>query len=128
MERLEARRERLINAAIAANKIPESRRDHYRQAWNKDPGVTEALLAELAPGLTPSGEVPASVRRTRRVGPLPPAAEEVAAEGIPTEWFGGRRDAPPSAEPASDVEADGLPWVARSKAPDHGRVTFARDE
>jgi len=51
--KLEERRERVIDEAVKATKIPESRREHYRRAWNKDPIATEALLRELAPAVAP---------------------------------------------------------------------------
>jgi len=105
--KLEERRERVIDEAVKATKIPESRREHYRRAWNKDPIATEALLRELAPAFGPS-EV---------------AATE--AEGLPAEWFGG---SPAATRPAGDVEAEGLPWVPIPDPARRGRVTIARDE
>lgn len=112
--RLEERRERFINEAIAAGKIPEGRGDHYRRAWNENPVAAERLLAELAPGLLASGERPA-VEPTRCIGPPLPAAqgEAVEAGGLPDDWFPG-----PKGTRAKRAEAEG----------GRQRVTKADDE
>jgi len=58
MEKLGHGESGIISAAIAAQKIPESRRTTTAKPGTSDPVATEALLAELAPGLSPSGEFP----------------------------------------------------------------------
>jgi hypothetical protein len=47
------RRDRLIEQAVVDGRILGERRDHYRNAWDRDPFGTEQLLASLSPGLTP---------------------------------------------------------------------------
>ncbi len=111
MSEFEQRRDQVVEAAIAAGKIPPERREAYRSAWDSNPVATERLLAELAPGLPLEGG------------------------GLPEQWFGSRRvkargSGPPSAPPpaAKASAAEGLPWVPRRKAARAGRATFARED
>ena len=50
------RADRLINEAIAAGKLVESRRQHYRTLFARAPAQTEQLLATLAPVLPAADE------------------------------------------------------------------------
>ena len=105
---LEARRDRVVEQAIEAGKIPPERREHYRRAWNENPVATEALLAELAPGLAPKRD---------------------DEGGLPRAWFASltqddARKSPPPSPPAAQAETEGLPFVPRSKPARRGRVTF----
>lgn len=45
------RRDYVLDHAIGAGKLPQSRREHYRQMYDRDPAGTETVLAMLAPGL-----------------------------------------------------------------------------
>jgi hypothetical protein len=115
-ESRDARRARVVDEAIGAHKIPPERREDYERKWDANPTATEALLRELAPG-------------------LPPSSFLLSGEGLPADWFaGGSRRPSLSAERGSTVRASGseddggLPWVARFKPAQHGRVTLARDE
>jgi hypothetical protein len=61
-----ADRDATITAAIKAGKVPNSRRDHWQQSWERDPEGTKHLLTAavdkggLAPGLIPVTEVGSS--------------------------------------------------------------------
>jgi hypothetical protein len=46
-------RERLLAAAVAVGKFPESRVDHYRLLYDRDPKGTEQLIDALAAVLPP---------------------------------------------------------------------------
>jgi hypothetical protein len=91
------RRFQIVDEAIRANKIPESRREYYEREWDLNPVATEAVLRELAPGV--------------------PVPESLLAEGegLPVEWFDRRgphkqMSGPISAE--QDADSGGLPWVS----------------
>ncbi len=124
MSSLIERRDRIVEAAVASNRIPPERADYWRGRWAADPVAVERLLAELAPGLPSSS-----------VGDL--------EEGLPSRWFGGRQTraaAGRAGEPGSSflpgpspaawdaAEGQGLPFVPKPGAAQGGRVTFARDE
>ena|SRR6266511_5144155 len=47
-------RETVLERAVAAGLIPDSRRDDYRAMWERDLEGTVAVLASLAPGPKPS--------------------------------------------------------------------------
>jgi hypothetical protein len=64
--------EALIAAAIADNKFPQSRAEHYRNRFERDPGGTVELIGKLA-------SVPANL--------LEPLEDEPNA--YPTEWVRG---------------------------------------
>jgi ATP-dependent protease ClpP protease subunit len=55
-QQLTEHRDRTIQAAISAGKIPPARKEHYEAAWKGDASGTEQLLATLAPGLVPVEE------------------------------------------------------------------------
>ena len=127
MSSLIERRDRIIEAAVASNRIPPERADYWRGRWAADPVAVERLLAELAPGIP-----------TR-------SSEANAEEGLPSRWFGGRQTraagrvgGPGSSFPGPSPAAravtqgaqddGGLPWVPKPGAAQAGRVTFARDE
>jgi ATP-dependent protease ClpP protease subunit len=55
-QQLAEHRDRTIQAAIDAGKIPPARRAHYEAAWKADATGTEQVLAALEPGLVPVTE------------------------------------------------------------------------
>jgi hypothetical protein len=133
---LTAHGEQLIDDAVAAGKIVESRRAHYREAFAKDAPGTKKTLAALHPV---------------------PGMGEVTDEGLPAHWFrGGARQTiheatvaraqvgksqprsapvPPAATaPAVTAETEGLPpeWFPQAPEPervgaDRQRVFHASD-
>ncbi len=119
-----ARRDRIVEAAVASSRIPPERADYWRGRWAADPVAVERLLAELAPGLPSSSSV------------------GDPEEGLPSRWFGGRQTraaagraggpassfAGPSPAARDAAEGQALPFVPKPGAARGGRVTFARDE
>ena len=126
MSSLIERRDRIVEAAVASNRIPPERADYWRGRWAADPVAVERLLAELAPGLPSSSSI------------------GDPEEGLPSRWFGGRQTRaaagragepglssfPGSSPAARAVTQDdgGLPFVPKPGGAQAGRVTFARDE
>ncbi len=47
-------RSRIINAAVAEGKFPESRRSRYEALFDSAPKYASDLIAQLAPGLPPA--------------------------------------------------------------------------
>jgi hypothetical protein len=71
------RREQVLASAVAAGKIPESRKDHYTRLWDANPERTEQLLALAA-------SVPAHLLAD--LAPAASAAAEAASEEQVTTW------------------------------------------
>ncbi len=56
-QQLTEARDRAIEDAVRAGKIPPARRDHWQKAWAADPDGTRQTLASLAPGLVPLEDI-----------------------------------------------------------------------
>lgn len=119
--------EALIQGAINAGKVPESRRGHWEAEYARDPAGTTAVigqlaaLPEMAAAPAPSGGQGWAERM--RVAALDPVARLRATN--PQVWrMASREGPPPTAFPEGDVPRmtvsgvdpgvlAGLPWQAR---------------
>jgi hypothetical protein len=72
----------LVEQAIRAGKIPESRRALYLKKMQKRPRATAKLLDKLAPALEPSDELSSSTGRTARA-----EAESPGPTDYPKGWL-----------------------------------------
>lgn len=101
-----------VEAAIAAGKIPPSRRDHYMRQFKKLPKATRKLLDELEAALPPDDQDGFDVQSTEEyerpseyprewLGPQAAAASQAPqAQAPPLPQPGGNITAEPEAAPA----------------------------
>jgi hypothetical protein len=68
-------RDRLINAAIAAGKFPESRRAHYARLYDAQPQATARFIDTLAAGVVPDVTVPEPAYPAAAGAPSPGPSE-----------------------------------------------------
>lgn len=142
-------RETILERAVASGKILAAHRDHYRERYKRDRTGTVALLASLAPGVTPAqaktlheferrqeddllvaarGAFPELAARERRAmrgrrttRPLPPV-RSVSPADVAGEGSGAAASLPPAA-PSPQMTADLFPELRQRRST--GRITWA---
>lgn len=75
--------ELLLNAAVAAGKFSESRKDHYRALHSRDSEGTRAAIGLLHA----AGDVAAALQAPGAAGSLPLGASGAAEGEYPAEWL-----------------------------------------